>query len=347
MNQLVVPVGYMGSGSSAITDIVGEFCGYDTSNGSFEFVFLHCPNGVFDLEDKLLVGNNALRSDEALHSFYDTMKQLYDKKWWWVGGYRQHIGERFLQITQQYLAQLVQFSPCYYWYMQENTNTRMFWQLLWRKLLKICTFGKVILKKPLLYKPVWIAYPTPEEFYQATQQYLSSIWKEMGIERNAIVLDQLLLPHNLYRIERYFHEELRAIVVSRDPRDVFIINKYIWPGQGQQVIYPVEVEQFCVFYQKLRQSEKRCESKRILRIQFEDLVYQYEESIKRIRQFLGVTEADHRYKGTRFQPERSIENTQLFTHAMYRQEADYIAEHLPQYIYEFPYQRTPDIQMTF
>ena len=55
----------------------------NADKGTFEYVFLHCPNGVFDLEDKLLYGNNAIRSDEALHTFLSTMKQLYDKN---IGG---------------------------------------------------------------------------------------------------------------------------------------------------------------------------------------------------------------------------------------------------------------------
>ena len=67
MNNVVMPVGYMGSGSSAITDLISEVQGYKAENGNFEYVLLHCPNGLFDLEDKLLHGNNALRSDEALH----------------------------------------------------------------------------------------------------------------------------------------------------------------------------------------------------------------------------------------------------------------------------------------
>ncbi len=60
MNKILVPTGYMGSGSSAVTDIA-EIDGCSARNGDFEFVFLHCPNGVFDLEDKLLHGNNAIR----------------------------------------------------------------------------------------------------------------------------------------------------------------------------------------------------------------------------------------------------------------------------------------------
>lgn len=79
MNKILVPTGYMGSGSSAVTDILAEIDGCSARNGDFEFVFLHCPNGVFDLEDKLLHGNNAIRSDEALHSFLGTMKQLCTK----------------------------------------------------------------------------------------------------------------------------------------------------------------------------------------------------------------------------------------------------------------------------
>ena len=53
MNKLIIPTGYMGSGSSAITDLICEFEGYEADNGTFEYVFLHCPNGLFDLEDKL------------------------------------------------------------------------------------------------------------------------------------------------------------------------------------------------------------------------------------------------------------------------------------------------------
>ena len=82
MRKIIVPVSYMGSGSSAITDFVKEFENVNNEYGYLEYVFLHCPNGLFDLEDKLLIGNNALRSDEAIHSFLSRMKEFYDKKFW-------------------------------------------------------------------------------------------------------------------------------------------------------------------------------------------------------------------------------------------------------------------------
>ena len=55
MKKIIVPTGYMGSGSSAVTDLLKEYPVLNTKNSDFEFVFLHAPNGVFDLENKLLI----------------------------------------------------------------------------------------------------------------------------------------------------------------------------------------------------------------------------------------------------------------------------------------------------
>ena len=111
--------------------------------------------------------------------------------------------------------------------MQEKTNIQMFFKLAWKRIVSLLTFHKVNLKKPLLYSPMWISFIQPDEFYEISRVYIQQILKLMGIMEQSIILDQLLLPHNLYRVDHYFGDELRAIVVSRDPRDVFIINKYI------------------------------------------------------------------------------------------------------------------------
>ena len=73
MRKIIIPVSYMASGSSAFTNFIHEFANVSNEYNNWEYVFLHCPNGLFDLEDKLLIGNNILRSDEALHSFLKYM----------------------------------------------------------------------------------------------------------------------------------------------------------------------------------------------------------------------------------------------------------------------------------
>lgn len=353
MNKIIIPTGYMGSGSSAITDLVAEMEGYEAEQGRYEYVFLHCPNGVFDLEDKLLIGNNAIRSDEALHSFYFTMKELFEKKYWWVGHYNETISKDFMKITEEYIEDLIQYKPEFYWYYQENTNIRMFFQLILRRLIQCISMGKIKGKKPLLYPEMWITYVQEEEFYKKTQKYIYRLLVELGINDKNIILDQLLLPFNLYRLQNYFEDNVEVFVVERDPRDMFIINKYIYPSQNEQVPYPTDVHQFCECYKRLRSMEKPVkDEKHIHRIHFEDLIYKYEESVERIQNALGQGSGrqipKHIKKRVLFNPDQSIENTQLFNGTkQFREEAMIIEKKLAEYLYDFPYKRETDLRKTF
>ena len=348
MNKILVPIGYMGSGSSAVTDILAEIDGCNARNGDFEFVFLHCPNGVFDLEDKLLRGNNALRSDEALHSFLGTMKELCTKKYWWVGHYNEHVGPGFYELCRRFADELTMSRPDYYWYWQENTNPRMFLELCVRKLLAMISFKKIMLRKPRLYYDTMLAIPSEEEFYTAARHFISGVMDELRLSEHSVVLDQLLLPHNLFRVDNYFGDELRVFAVSRDPRDVYIINKYFWSKTNLGVPFPTDTEAFISFYRRLRESERPAKSNKILRVQFEDLIYNYEASLEKIYSFLGITKQQHSAPRSHFDPAVSIQNTQLFlANEEYAREAEKIAKALPEYIYDFPYEKVPDTSRTF
>lgn len=335
--KVIVPTGYMGSGSSAITDLLDGLEGFDVSRSTFEFVFLHCPNGLFDLEDKLLLGNNAVRSDEALHSFYKTMRQLYKKKYWWVGHYDTNIGSGFWEATQKYIESITEFVPEYYWYYQENTVPRMVPRLFLNKILKILPGGKRLMKKPLVYSPMWVSYVDAATFYDRSKEYIYEIFDLMGKREKNIVLDQLLLPFNLYRFSHYFDTDVEVFVVDRDPRDVFIANKYYWSASEEPVPYPTDVNEFCCFYKKLRAMEKEENHPQIHRIHFEDLIYDHENTVSEIFDILGVS-ALERKKMTKFVPSRSINNTQLFLKSdTYIRESAVIEEQLKKYLYEFPY----------
>ena len=349
MNKIVVPTGYMGSGSSAITDLLSEIDGYDADQGTFEYVFLHCPNGVFDLEDKLLIGNNALRSDEALRTFRATMKQLFDKKYWWVGHYNVNLCPEFMEYTEKYIQSLVQYHPSFYWYWQENADWKMILKLIRKRLVELVTLGKVKLSKPLVYENMAVSYVSAEEFYEKTGIYLQKLWDSMGLDRRNLILDQLLLPFNLHRAEHYFKPgQMEAFVVQRDPRDMFIINKYIWAKQGGMVPYPTDVHEFCKCYRSLRKMEKESTYAGVHRISFEDLVYDYDNALEKIYAILGVDSADHKKKKTNFDPARSIENTQLFrAKPEFAEEGQIIARELAEYLYDFPCERVPDCNKSF
>lgn len=348
MNKIVIPVSYMGSGSSALTDLLSEFKGYEAKNGDFEYVFLHCPNGLFDLEMKLLQNNTSLRSDEALHSFQKTMKELYDKKYYWVGNYKEHIGSKFMDYTNDFIDGLIEIKPDNYWYYQENTNLRMFFLLVKNKLMKLLSANKLQGKKPLVYDQMWLSYIKPAEFYEKSKVYLNKIWSELGLHDRNIVLDQLLLPQNIERMHHYFEDNAIAFVVDRDPRDVFILNKYVWAKDNQQIPYPNDVKIFCSCYRKLRQLEKETNSANIMRVHFEDLIYDYDDTVKSILGMLDLNESDHIGKLKKFNPEISIHNTQVFRcKPEYIEEVKIIEEELKEFLYAFPYENKIDLTKSF
>ncbi len=330
--KIIVPVSYMGSGSSAITDLISEFEGVNNKCGTFEYVFLHCPNGVFDLEDKLLIGNNALRSDEALHTFYNTMKSLYDKKYWWVGNYKSNVGVDFLKCTKEFVNNLVDYELDNYWYYQENNNLKMLFKISLNKIIYYLSFKKIRLKKPLLYDKMLLSYVNQEKFYECSKNYLYNIFKIID-SKNDLLLDQLILPHNLNRVNKYFDDDARFIVVDRDPRDVFISNKYIWLKEGNPVPYSTDVNVFCEQYRKMRLIEKKNDDKKILRIHFEDLIYDYEDTKKKLIKFLNFESKKHINKFKKFNPEISIKNTRLFDNEKYFHESKIIEEKLREFLY--------------
>lgn len=332
--KIIVPVSYMGSGSSAVTDLISEFENVNNKCGVFEYVFLHCPNGLFDLEDKLLIGNNALRSDEALHSYLNTMKDLYDKKYWWVGNYKNNIGPGFYERTKKYVNDLTEYKLDNYWYMQEKSNIKMLFLIAMNKLIYYISFKKIHLQKPLRYKPMLLSYVNDEKFYDVSKKYIYDIFDMIDSTGNDILLDQLVLPHNLKRVIKYFNEDTKFIVVDRDPRDVFISNKYIWAKNNEPVPYSTNVEDFCNQYIGMRRIEGVVkDSNNILRIHFEDLIYDYESTKNRIIKFLGFESKKHVNKFVRFNPELSIKNTKLFMNDKYSDEVKIIEKKLNEYLY--------------
>ena len=334
--KVIIPTGYMGSGSSAITDLASEYSECSNLHKSYEYVFLHCPNGLFDLEDKLLTGNNALRSDEALRTFENQMERLYRSKLWWVGNYKNIIGDEFIKLTRQFIESIEQFRFKGYWYTHEEIDCKMFFKLIARKPIKKL-FPKLQLQKVLRYNDgMRISFIDEESFYDAAKTYIRGVFKAVTEDADNVIMDQLVLPFNLHRIDNYFDDYAKVVVVQRDPRDVFFINKYVWVNKGCQIPVPTDVYQFCDFYEKMRKSEKKTYSEKVLRINFEDLIYKYNETVKKFEDFIGFTDNDHERKFSRFNPDLSIRNTQVFRNDNFIKENMIIEGKLTKYLYDFP-----------
>ena len=83
----------------------------------------------------------------------------------------------------------------------------------------------------------------------------------------------------------------------------------------------------------MRLIEKKIEDKKIMRIHFEDLIYDYENTKKKLIKFLNFQSKKHINKLKRFNPEVSIKNTRLFDNEKYSCESKIIEEKLREYLY--------------
>ena len=332
-SKIIIPTGYMGSGSSAITDLLREYPRLNTKNADFEYIFLHAPNGLFDLEKKILANNNAIRSDEAIKSFRTLMENLFTYRGWWPAGYNHAISKDFLEIVENYLNSISTVKFEGNWYIYDRPSyIRYLIRAILNRLGKIVNFSPAYKKKKMLLE---ISLVEETEFYEKSRIFIENVINQINTENQDIVLDQLLLPHNLKGFEKYQLNNVYPIIVERDPRDVFISNKYFWEPSGNEVPYPLDVNEFCKYYKAIRKAEKGYTSN-YLRLNFEDLVLNYEETKQDIENFIGIDSIHHKAKFEYFNPAISVNNLQVYNRDdKYREEVEVIELELSEYLYNF------------
>ena len=328
MDKIIVPMSYMGSGSSAVTDLLKEYEGINTKNSDFEYVFLYAPDGLFDLEYKLLYNNNAIRSDEAIKNFRKLMEKLYHYDGWGIANYKDKISHNFMNVVESYLDSIITSKYQGIWYYHQKPS-----KIAW--LMRV--IKRIIFKKTTKLKQVQLemSMVASDDFYEKSRKFILNVIKEISDKEEYIVLDQLLLPHNLNIIDNYKIEELFPIIISRDPRDVFIMNKYFWKPRNQEVPYPTDVKEFCNYYKMMRENEKKTNTL-ALRLNFEDLVLNYEKTKQDIENFIGIDSIHHKAKFEYFNPAISMNNLQVYNRDdKYREEVEMIELELSEYLYNF------------
>lgn len=349
--MILIPVGYSGSGSSALVDLFSEY--ESCSIGKlprFEHVILYTPNGLFDLEDRLHYNNSIHGSDAAIRLFVDEMKRLNYGNFGWFGSYQQNFGNIFMDNVDAFVCELVQYTAPGDWafdYRYEKTITGAMKDtikiLLHRK--RKNKFGYQVVRKSD--EKILFSFVTPNTFYCAAKRFIYNYLQMISSDTSKnLVCDQLLLPHNVYRLDKYF-DDAKAVIVDRDPRDMYVLSKYVWPSMGFKRIFPDNPQDFVEFYRGLHQSVPSYESANVLQIHFEDLVYNYEKTVSKIEHFTGLKGEEHNNKYRKFNPKISVKNTQNFRIKQeWECEVKYIEESLSEYLYEFPIYLRPTISET-
>ena len=336
--------GFGWSGSGAYIDLLREYeeVTFPTSD-TWEFNFIWAPDGLYDLEQKLCVKHcRIFDSFLAIERFLEIAKQYGDKKGPFK--YDKYLSSPFYNQCLNYIDKLTQFqleTNCYVHKLHPKTKDKLImyvnrWlgYLFRNRYVRKYECMKDIYNSIKLnnYKKIAVSY-NPDNFIEVTQDFIESIINQIRKERNKLlVLDQSVPPDVPQLFDHFFKEEHKTIIVRRDPRDNFItINEL--KGIGRPV--PTNVDDYIHFYKKTIAETRLPDSETTLSLNFEDLIYNYDNTVKRIEDFVGVK--SHLKKNIFFIREKSINNTQLINlFPKYQKDIIKIEKELCEYIYTFP-----------
>jgi len=294
--KAVIVAGFGGSGSSAVVDLLKEMDTFELINT--ELRIISDPDGLICLEDALVHNWTPYKADIAIKRFNKLIYNLNSKyRVPYLGVNHKNVfkGE-FLSISKKYIEELLSFEYKGYWFGIQDFN--YFFGVVIKKFLKI---------DRMKLKPIYVSFPQ-EEFINITRKYLENLMALIQTEKNNFIVDEGYLSLNAIRGLNYFNNG-KMIIIDRDPRDIYLnAIKY------RYIFVPGDVQKYIKWYEYLHIQSNKCgnDPDRILRIHFEDLIYNYSRTVSRILNFLNIEEKNHTYKLKYFNPEISKQNVKLW-----------------------------------
>lgn len=355
MEQINVAItGFYGTGSSAVIDLLREYDGVKIvpeMDMPYEHMPFYVSGGLFDTCTLLMKGNTPLGSDKIINNFIEAMERLNKYNYGWFGSYKSLFGKKFQDNVNQFVKSISEsrsgrnsshviksyFSPI-------KALAQLLAKIIYKRQFQNYGIGYKYDKNP-----IYFAMPTNEELYTAAKEFTDAYFQLFDASGMSIkVFDHLIWPQQVDTHAECFKDNLKIIILDRDPRDVFLCSKYIWCkppiGYGKPH-FPVDP---ALFADEWRRTVNVTNSNpNALRIHFEDLIYNYNCTIHIIESFLKLDSSNHISTQSKFNPNNSIENTQLFNIPEWVVEGEEIANLLPEYIYEFPFKRMPEIKLMF
>lgn len=332
--KLLSCASYYGTGSSAITDILNE-CDNVHSLGDYEFRFVQDPDGICDLEYNLVQNNHRHNSGYALKRYEKNVRYLNGNRI--IKKYNQYFGDEWIKLSEQYVHDLMDLEYIGYWHQDVRDKGPIIYFI--ERLLNKIMHDVVKVDRDRNYTLFmknytnYVSYPE-EKFYQITRDYIDKLFQVANSDnKEYVMVDQLVPPSNTNHYLRLFND-LKVVCVSRDPRDLYILERKYWNG----TIIPHDVREYCIWFKTTRKHLKyeNDDTSRILRIDFEDLIYKYEDCVERVLSFCGIDKSHHTAPRTKLIPEISVKNTRLFiNNTEYKHEIEFIEKELSEFLYNY------------
>lgn len=319
-------VGYHATGSGAVDDFLREFDNIESAKYGVEFRILQDPDGISDLEYNLVDNPHRLNSGFAIKRFIKLCKS--EKR-----GYERIFGKEWMPWVNEYVNDLTCFNYKGNWRadIRIQSDFKKFIYKI-RRVINLLIPIKYRKTKYYNYFPNEITYFSnleKKEFELKTRNNFEKLCDFLNKEnKEYVVLDQAVSPQNIERYSNYI-KDLKIIVVDRDPRDVYI-NDIL---KNNDCVLPYDILKFCEVYKFSRKNVNK-NLNNALFINFEDMIYKYDETTKKIMDFLGLKEENHKYPMKFFDPQKSKNNTRLWNKSEeYLNSSKIIEKELKDYLY--------------
>lgn len=337
--MIVGTCGFGETGSSAITDFLKEFDSFQVLD-NIEFTWVSANDGLIDLDNH--INNPHGRTGESIIAIhrYKELCNRYVSRLGKVG-----ISQNdFLNSVDELINSIETTS---WWWEGPEFVGLSYWNRKFRKLI----MRTIVRKWEIKNGKQWEGYPyfkvqisvKPENFDVLARKHVMDVIGLSGLDvTKPIALDQPFSGNNPQASFKYF-EDPYAIVVDRDPRDLYTFTKTKLLHSHIYHIMPSNtVEDFVKYYKALRVGQPyRLTNERVLNINFEDLVYHYDETSEKIRSFLHLGE--NPAPKTIFDPSVSIVNTQVWKRfPEFADDIAYIEKELSDYLFDYTGCPEPD-----
>ena len=285
------------SGKTVVNHLLSEVDGFYVHSPSFEFDLIRLPDGILDLKRNIVNNWTPIRSDIQIKRFLNLCSNLDNN-------YQENLSVNLNELAYNFVNNLTEFKLEIHWYDHLYSSDKdSFKYYLFKELKKIkfLKFLKRIIGIKLNNKKDTVRLIGSEYFERYVKLFLEEVLQR---DKNFIVTNNAFEPFSPDESISFF-ENAYCIVVDRDPRDIYLsslmADKIYIPSyekENNKVDYDFirdqkidflgsrNVDSFIWRQLKIRQEiAKNSNSNRVLRVRYEDLVLDYEKSVKKYSNF--------------------------------------------------------------
>ena len=337
IHQKVIDVCGTGhSGHSAVIDFLSEFEGVHAHYCLFHFELFRQPGGLNDLIMAADHNWSEISFDYNIKKFLRLSEKLTPSA-------ISNIGPDFEKITKKYVESIIDYELQTDWFDDYNFDKIDKEYRLIRIIRSVAQriIRKFRKKRHLEFIPSHTTYHcNTAEFVELTSKYIMELlFHNLNSDIQCVVTGNSIEPYQRSNYILDSSDSIYSIIVVRDPRDIYaslytdaLFSFSYLQNLRKSFLGSENISSF-VKRQKLTRSRVSTKHERVLLVQFEELVYNYDETARRITDFTGLDPSLHIKKRTKLDPDKSHKNIGLWKNCSKVEEIKYITDNLEEYLY--------------